>query len=291
MNTAISSEKLFSPPAQQLPEKPLVIIDPGKSTFWINFRELWAYRELLFFLAWRDVKVRYKQTVLGVAWVVMQPLLMTLIFTIFLGKLARVPTGGTPYALMVYIGLLPWTFFSNAVINSGTSIVANAHLITKVYFPRVIAPAAAVGARLIDLAVSFVILVGLMLYYHVGLTTSILWLPLFLLLITLLALGFGILTAALNVKYRDVGLLLPVLVQLWMFASPVLYPLGLVPERWRLVYVLNPLAGIVSGFRAAIMGESLQWMAVGIAGLETLALLIISILLFRRVEKGFADLL
>ena len=290
MNTAVGTEKLSSFTTQSRPEKPLVVIDPAKSRHSLGLRELWAYRELLFFLAWRDVKVRYKQTVLGVAWVIMQPLLMTFIFTIFLGKLARVPTGSTPYALMVYIGLLPWTFFSNAIINSGTSIVANAHLITKVYFPRVIAPAAAIGARLVDLAVSFVILVGLLVYYRVGLTSNILMLPLLLALVTLLALGVGTLTSALNVKYRDVGIMLPVLAQLWMFASPVLYPLNIVPEKWRLLYMLNPLTGIVSGFRSAIVGESFQWTAIGISAVESLVLLVISILFFRRVERSFADL-
>lgn len=271
-------------------EKPLVVIDPSKSSLLVNLGELWAYRELLFFLAWRDVKVRYKQTLLGVAWVIMQPLLMTLIFTLFLGRLVRVPTGGTPYPLMAYIGLLPWTFFSSAVTSSGTSVVASAHLITKVYFPRVIVPAAAIGARLIDFAVSFLILVGMMVYYQVGVSSRILMLPLLIGLVTLLTLGVGILVSALNVKYRDVGIMLPVLVHLWMFVSPVLYPLSLLPERWRALYMLNPLTGIITGFRAALTGEAFEWTALVISVVWSLSLLVFSIGLFRQVEKGFADI-
>jgi len=273
-----------------LPSRPLVVIEPNRSLVSLNLKEVWVYRELLYFLVWRDVKVRYKQTALGVAWVVMQPALMTVIFTIFLGKLARIPTGNTPYALLVYIGLLPWTFFSSAVLNSGTSIVANAHLITKIYFPRVIAPAAAVGARLVDFGISFVILIGLMTYFHVGLTPRVLMLPVLLLLVTLLALGFGMIAAALNVKYRDVTMMLPVLIQLGMFISPVLYPQSLVPEHWRSLYMLNPMVGIISAFRAALVGDPFQWIPLGISALESVVLLIISFALFRRIERGFADI-
>src|SRR5439155_1834808 len=220
----------------------------------------------------------------------MQPLLMTLIFTLFLGRLVRVPTGGTPYPLMAYIGLLPWTFFSSAVTSSGTSVVASAHLITKVYFPRVIVPAAAIGARLIDFAVSFLILVGMMVYYQVGVSSRILMLPLLIGLVTLLTLGVGILVSALNVKYRDVGIMLPVLVHLWMFVSPVLYPLSLLPERWRALYMLNALTGIIAGFRAALTSEAFEWTALVISVVWSLSLLVFSIGLFRQVEKGFADI-
>jgi lipopolysaccharide transport system permease protein len=273
-----------------LPSRPWVIIEPNKSLVSLNLKELWNYRELLYFLIWRDVKVRYKQTTLGIAWVILQPALMTVIFTIFLGRLVRIPTGNTPYALVVYIGLLPWTFFSSAVLSSGTSIVANAQLITKIYFPRVIAPAAAVGARLVDFAISFVILIGLMSYFHVGLTLRVLMLPVLLLLVTLLALGVGTIAAALNVRYRDVSVILPVLIQLGMFISPVLYPQGLVPERWHSLYMLNPMVGIISAFRAALIGDSFQWTSLGVSALESGLLVIISVGLFRRVEKEFADI-
>jgi lipopolysaccharide transport system permease protein len=276
---------------QLLPEKPVVIIEPSRTGAGLGLRDLWAYRELLVFLAWRDLKVRYKQTVLGVLWVLLQPLLMTVIFTVFIGFLVRVPTGGRPYALLVYIGLLPWTFFSSAVLQSGTSIVSNAHLITKVYFPRLIIPAAAVTARLVDFAISFVILAGLMIYYRAGLTAQIAMLPVLILMVALLALGFGMLVSALNVKYRDIGVMLPVVLQLWMFVSPVVYPLALVPEKWRVVYSLNPMVGIISGFRSAILGDAFDWPALAVSAAVAVVLPIYSAYLFRRVERGFADII
>lgn len=289
---AVKADPESPPPSTQLlPDEPVVVIEPSRSWGGIGLRDLWAYRELLFFLAWRDLKVRYKQTALGVVWVIMQPLLMTVIFTVFLGVLARVPSDGKPYALLVYVGLLPWTFFSSAVVQSSASIISSSHLITKVYFPRLIIPAAAVGTRLVDFAISFVLLVGLMFYYRVGLTANVAALPLMILLITLLALGLGLLASALNVKYRDVGVVLPVLVQLWMFISPVIYPLSLVPEKWRGVYSLNPLVGIITGFRAALLGEDFNWPALSISAAITIAVLVYSVYLFRRVEKSFADVI
>ena len=277
---------------RQLPEEPLVVIEPSKSWGVVSLREAWAYRELLYFLAWRDLKVRYKQTALGVAWVVMQPLLTTVIFTLFLGMLARVPSDrGVAYPVFVYTGLLPWTFFSSAVSGSGTSLVGNAQLITKVYFPRLIIPVAAICARLVDFAVAFLIYVGMALYYHVPVTTNILMLPVLVLLMTLLALGFGMLTAALNVKYRDVGVALPVLIQLWMYVSPVLYPARLVPARLRVFYDLNPLVGILENFRAALLGGEFNWYALGVSAAATIVLLTYAAVVFRRVEKNFADVI
>lgn len=272
-----------------LPEKPLVIIEPRRGGFGIDLRELWAYRELLFFLAWRDVKVRYKQTLLGIIWVVIQPLLLTLVFTVFLGKLVRVPSTGVPYPLMVYTGLLPWTFFSSALLNSGSSIVQNAHLITKVYFPRIVIPAAAIGARLVDLAVSFVILIGLLAYYGVGVGKQIWMLPFLLLLLTMFTLALGMFISAINVKYRDVGMMLPVIVQLGMFVSPVLYQLSLVPESWRALYIWNPLVGIITGFRSSLLGDPMSWPALGISVGFTIVMFLYAATVFRRVERGFAD--
>jgi len=269
---------------------PPIILEPSRSWVSLNLRDLWIYRELLYFLTLRDVKVRYKQTILGVAWVVMQPLLTTIIFTVFLGLLVKVPSDGIPYPLFAYAGLLPWTFFSGAVANSSNSLVGSAHLITKVYFPRMIIPGAAVGARLVDFAISAVILVGLMIYYGVGLTWSILMLPALVLLIMLLTLGLGMWTSALNVKYRDVGVALPVLIQLGMYVSPVLYPLSLVPERWRLVYSLNPLVGILENFRAALLGKEFNWSALLISVVITLVVLVYASYDFRRMERGFADI-
>ena len=281
-----------APPA--LPEEPLVIIEPSRGLSGAWLRELWSYRELLFFLAWRDVKVRYKQTALGVLWVVMQPLLMTVIFTVFLGVLARVPSDGLPFPLMVYVGLLPWTFFANSVMQGGSSIVGNSNLITKVYFPRLIIPSAAVAARLVDFAVAFVILFGMMAYYRVGLTPQVLVLPALVVLTALLALGVGMLVAALNVRYRDVGVLLPVVMQLWMFTSPVLYPVRLVRDAWPhlyRLYALNPMVGIVDGFRASLLGQRLDWPSLAWAAGLTLFTLVGAAYAFRSVEKSFADVI
>jgi lipopolysaccharide transport system permease protein len=278
------------PPLHQLPEEPLITIKPGKTWVAIDFRDLWAYRELLYLLTSRELKARYKQTVMGVAWVIMQPLLMTIMFTLFFGKLARVPSDGIPYPLFAYAGLLPWAFFAGAVTNGGNSLVANAHLITKVYFPRMVIPLSSVGARLVDFAVAFVLLIGMMIYYQQAITWKIVMLPAYIILISLLALGVGMWTAALNVKYRDVGVALPVLLQFWMFASPILYPVSLVPERWRLLYSLNPTVGIIEGFRAALFGLQLNRTALVVSVVVTLVLLVYSAYFFRRMEKGFADL-
>jgi len=256
----------------------------------LDLRELWSYRELLYFLTWRDLKVRYKQASLGVLWVVLQPLLMTLIFTLFLGKLVRVPSDGVPYALFVFAGLLPWTFFATSVAGSGNSIVGNAHLITKVYFPRMLIPGASLGARLVDFAISFLILIGLMIYYGVGVTWSVLLLPVLVALVVLLALALGMWASALNVKYRDVGVALPVLIQLLMFGSPVLYPTSLVPERWQWVYTLNPMVGILENFRAALLGRQMNWPALAISTVITLLALAYASYSFKRMERGFADI-
>ena len=272
-------------------ELPWSTIERTNSWKIFDLGELWAYRELLFFLTWRDVRVRYKQAVLGMGWVVLQPLLMTLVFTIFLGVIVRVPSDGVPYPIFAYSGLLLWTFFSGAISGSGNSLVGNAHLITKVYFPRLLVPLASILARVVDLLVALMMLVGLMIYFRVGLSTGLLMAPLMITLLALLALGLGLWTSALNVKYRDVGLALPVFIQLWMFVSPVVYPLALVPERWRLVYSLNPLVGIIEGFRAALFGKSFNWQALGISAIVTLALLVYAGYVFKRREKTFADII
>jgi lipopolysaccharide transport system permease protein len=288
--TASNAKPEQPPTALHLPEDPLVIIEPSRSWVALKLHDLWVYRELIYFLIWRDLKVRYKQTIFGVLWVIMQPLLMTFVFTIFLGKLARVPSGNTPYAIFVLSGLLPWTFFSGAVNSSSNSLVGSANLITKVYFPRMIIPIAAVGARLVDFAVSFLILAGMMIYYGVGLTWKATMLPVLVIFITALALSVGMLTSALNVKYRDIGVVLPVLIQLWMFLSPIVYPLELVPERWRALYSLNPAVGILTDFRASLFGQDFNRTATAVSAVMTLCLLIYSAYAFRRMEKNFADI-
>jgi lipopolysaccharide transport system permease protein len=289
--SASATDEQYRPSEPSLLEEPLVVIEPSRPWVALKLRDLWAFRELLFFLIWRDLKVRYKQTVLGALWVVMQPLLMTVVFTIFLGKLARVPSGNIPYPIFVYSALLPWMFFSTAVNNSGNSLVGNAQLITKIYFPRMIIPFSAVGARLVDFTISFLILAGMMAYYGVGVTWKLAMLPVLVLLITALALSIGMLTSALNVKYRDVGVALPVFMQLWMFVSPVVYPPELVPSNWQKVYELNPLVGIITSFRAAVLGGDFYWRALAISSTMTLLLLVFSAYTFRRMEKGFVDII
>lgn len=277
--------------SSSLPDEPLVVIEPSKSWVALNLQDLWKYRELLYFLTWRDVKVRYKQTALGAAWAILQPVLTTLIFTLFFGRLAGVPSDGLPYPIFAYAGLLLWTFFSNAVTNSGNSLVGNSNLITKVYFPRMIIPGAAVGAGFVDLSIAFVILVMMMVYYGVVVTWGIVMLPVLILLIMLLATGVGMLMSALNVKYRDIRFALPFLIQLWMFASPVIYPSSMVPEKWRLVLALNPLTGIIECFRSSLLGlPNFNWPALAISVIVTLVVLIYAAYAFRRMEKTFADL-
>lgn len=264
-----------------------------KNTSWtpLELRALWKSRELLYFLAWRDLKVRYKQAVFGVAWVIMQPLIMTIIFTIFLGRLVQVPSDGVPYALFAYGGLLPWAFFSGAVSATGNSLVGNAPLITKVYFPRIIIPVSSIAARFVDLGVAFLILVGMMVYFRVGIKPQIMLTPLVTLLLAMLALAVGLWTSAVNVKYRDVGIALPVFVQLWMFCSPIVYPMSLVPPRWQLVYSLNPLVGIIEGFRSSLFGLPIKWPPLLISSAVTTIFFIYATYVFRRREKSFADII
>lgn len=275
--------------AYRLPEHPVSTIQPSSSWVPLNLRDVWAYRELLYFLTWRDLKVRYKQTALGVAWIVFQPLLLTAIFALFLGKLARVPSDGTPYPLFAYAGLLPWTFFSNALASSGNSLIGNSNLVTKVYFPRIIIPAAAVAARVLDFVIAFIVLALLFVYYGLAPTWNLLLTPVLMALLTLFALGFGMWVSAMNVRYRDVSIVLPVLLQLWMFASPVIYPSSLVPPEWRWLYDLNPLAGFVEGFRASFFGREFNWYALAVSLISTVLLLVYSAYTFRRVEKTLAD--
>ena len=274
-----------------LPEKPVVVIEPSKSWVALNLRDLWQYRDLLYILTMRDIKVRYKQTLLGAAWAIIQPLFTMLIFTLFFGKLAGMPSDGIPYPIFAYAGLLPWTFFSNAVTNSGNSLVGNSNLITKIYFPRMIIPMASVASGLLDFVIAFGLLVVLMFYYRVGLSINLLMLPVLLVLTSLLAIGVGMWMSALNVKYRDVRYALPFLVQLGMFASPIIYPLSLVPEKWRWLMALNPLAGQIEAYRSAFFGKPFDWLSLGVSAVLTFAVLVYSAYNFRRMEKSFADII
>lgn len=252
---------------------------------------MWAYRELFFFLTWRDVKVRYKQTLLGVAWAVLQPVFTMIVFTLFFGRFAGIPSDGIPYPLFALAGLLPWTFFSNAVSASSNSLVGNANLITKVYFPRIIIPGAATAAALVDFAVAFVILIVLMIYYGIAISWNLALLPALVLLTTLLALGVGMWTSALNVQYRDIRYALPFMMQIWMFVSPIIYPTSIIPEKYRWALALNPLSGIITGYRASLFGQQFDWSALAVASVATLAFLLYSAYSFRRMENKFADII
>jgi lipopolysaccharide transport system permease protein len=286
-----SASQIIAPPIQSSPSDVprYSLIRSEAAGVQLNLQELWHYRELLYFLTLRDIKVRYKQTLMGLAWVIIQPLMTMLIFTLVFNRFVRLDAGPLPYPLFALSGLLLWLFFSSAVSNSTNSLISNANLITKVYFPRMFIPAAAVGAGLVDLFVAFVLLIVLVLYYGLSLTPSLLLLPLFVFLMTLLALGVSLFSAAVTVKYRDLRHALPFIIQLWMFASPVIYPPAIVPERWRWLLTVNPIAGIIEGFRAALTGQPFNWFQLSLATGITITLLLFSIYVFRRFEDTFAD--
>jgi lipopolysaccharide transport system permease protein len=275
----------------ELPKKPVVVIERKRSWTHLNLGELWAHRDLFYFLIWRDVKVRYKQTVLGVIWAILQPLLTMMIFTFLFGNLARMPSDGMPYPIFVYAGLLPWNFFAAAVDNSSNSLVGNSALITKVYFPRLVIPSAAVGAALVDFGIAFIILLLMGAHYKVGLSISMLMLIPLIVLMTLFAVGIGIQMSALNVKYRDVRHALPFLINVWMFATPVIYPVSFIPGRWRWILVLNPLGGIIEGFRSAIFNRPFLWRHLVVSVVIVVCVLLYSLYSFRRMEKSFADII
>ena len=275
-----------------VPEKPLVVIEAAKSWSPIDWSDIFAHRDLLYFLAWRDLKVRYKQTVLGVAWAILQPIFMMLIFTLLFGRLAGLNSQlSVPYPLFALAGLVPWTFFATAVTTSGNSVVSNTNLITKVYFPRILIPIASVAAAFVDFAMSFVVLLAMMLYYQVGPGPGILMMLPLVMLTFLFSLGVGMLFAALNVKYRDIRLVLPFLIQLWLFVSAVIVPLSVLPQKWRWAVALNPMSGIIEGYRAALFGQPFNWKALGVAAVITCAVLVYSAYAFRRMEKSFADII
>ncbi len=269
------------------------VILPPRGWQLINARELWQFRELLFFLVWRDVKVRYKQTVLGAAWAILQPLMMMIVFTIFFGRMAKVPSGGLPYPLFAYAGLLPWTFFATAITNAGNSVVGSERLITKIYFPRLAVPFAAVGAAVVDFAIAFLFLIGMMIYYHVIPGPALLLLPILAGLITLAALGVGTLLSALNVAYRDFRYVIPFLVQIGMFATPTVYmqPSEATVGRSGALLALNPMTPLIGGFRAATLGGPLHGGPLAIASAVVLAIFVVGCLYFRKVEDSFADII
>ncbi len=256
----------------------------------LDVRELWDYRELLYFLVWRDIKVRYKQTVIGAAWAIIQPVFAMVIFTIFFGMLAKLPSGNLPYPLFYYSGLLPWLYFSGAFQHATNAIIDHQRLITKVYFPRLLLPLAAVVCGLVDFAVAFVILVAMMAFYGIAPAAGVLLLPIFLLLAVATALGAGLWLSVLNATYRDVRYVVPFLIQLWLFASPVVYPSSLVPEAWRWLYGLNPMAGVIEGFRWALLGQGQPPALLGVSAAVVALVLLGGVIYFSRAEETIADI-
>ncbi|MCK4394335.1 ABC transporter permease [Candidatus Bipolaricaulota bacterium] len=271
-------------------EIPLIVIRPSQGWRFVNLREVWRHRELLYFLTWRDVKVRYKQAVLGFLWAFIQPFLKMIVFSIIFGGLAKMDSEGFPYPIFLYAGLLPWQFFADAVNRSGQSIVSGANLITKVYFPRLIMPVASVGACLVDFAISFGILIAMMFYYHMIPNLSILMVLPLVLVTILCALGIGVFVSALNTAYRDFRYALPFLVQIWMFLTPVIYPVTLIPERFRWLILLNPMAGIVDAYRSAILGKPFAWGNLGISLGVATVMFLLGLAYFRKTERYFADI-
>lgn len=271
---------------------PALLIKPTRGWAALNLRDLWHYRELLYFLTWRDVKVRYKQTAIGVVWAVLQPLLTMLVFAVIFGRLAKVPSDGVPYPVFSYTALLPWTFFATAITTAGTSLVTNINLVSKVYFPRLIVPTAGVLVGIVDFVVAFSLLLVMMLVYGIVPGIAVLTLPLFLLLAFMTALGISLWLSALNVKYRDIRYTIPFLTQFWLFATPVAYPSSIIPEQWRLLYGLNPMAGVVEGFRWALLGtEQAPGGMILVSAAVVIVLFVGGLFYFRRMEREFADVI
>ncbi len=291
-NEAAENRKSNAYSSQALPcqNESVRTIEPLRGWIAIDWGELWDFRELLFFLTWRDLKIRYKQTVLGSAWAILQPFMTMIVFSIFFGRLAKIPSDGIPYPVFVYAGLLPWTFFANSVSHAGQSLVNQRNLLTKVYFPRFFVPLAPIGAALVDLVLASTILGAIMAYYQVAPTRMIILAPLLVVMTAATATGIGLLLAALTVTYRDFRHVIPFMIQLWLFCTPVIYPIGIVPERWQWLLALNPMSGIVTASRAALIGTPMQWSHLGISAVIALIVLWFGAYYFRRVERHFADI-
>jgi lipopolysaccharide transport system permease protein len=269
---------------------PALRIEPSSGWVALKLQELWEYRELLYFLTWRDIKVRYKQTALGAAWAIIQPFFTMVVFSLFFGKLAKIPSDGIPYPIFSYTALVPWTFFANGLAQSSNSLVGSANLIKKVYFPRLTIPIATIFSGVVDFLLAFVVLLGMMLFYDLRPTLHALWLPLFLLLALVTSLGVGLWFSAMNVQFRDVRYVVPFITQFWMFATPIAYPSSLLDAKWRVLYGLNPMVGVVDGFRWALLGKGAPpGPMIAVSALTALALLVSGAFYFRRMEKTFAD--
>ncbi|MFC1942666.1 ABC transporter permease [Chloroflexota bacterium] len=273
-------------------EKPYLIIKPKKGWQLVDFKELKEYRDLFYFLVVRDIKVRYKQTVLGGLWAIIQPFFMMVVFTLFFGNLAKVPSDNIPYPVFNYSALVAWTYFANAVTASGNSLIQESSLISKVYFPRLIAPLSPILAFLLDFIISFVILIGMMLYYQIYPTLLTLFLPVLVLLMMICSSGVGLILASLNANYRDIRYTIQFLLQFWMFASPVVYPVSMIPEKYHLLYALNPMVGVIEGFRSALLGTvAFPYQMLLVSAIVSIVLFIIGTLYFKRTERYFADVI
>ncbi len=267
------------------------VIEPTKGWRNLDLKELWAYRELLWVLTLRDIKVRYKQTVLGVVWAVIQPVMLMVVFSIFFGRLSKIPSDGYPYPIFVYAALLPWVFFANAISSSASSVVGSANLISKVYFPRLIIPLASIGAGLIDFAIATLVLLLLMIFYGVGWSVNLLAAPVLVVAVLFTALGIGTFLSALNVAYRDFRYVIPFLIQFWMFATPVVYAASLVPDKWQWLLYLNPMAGLIEGFRSAFLDRPFDFEALGISFTVAVIVFLVGVAYFEKVERRFADII
>jgi lipopolysaccharide transport system permease protein len=269
----------------------IVHIKPTSNWTSLKVGELWRYRELLYFFVWRDLKVRYKQTILGASWAILQPFLTMVVFSIFFGRLANVPSEDLPYPVFAYSALVPWTFFANGLTQASNSIIANAGMVKKIYFPRLTLPVATVLAGLVDFTLAFGVLLGMMFFYRIIPTINIIWLPLLLLLALVTSLGASMWFAALNVRFRDVRYIVPFLVQFWLFLTPIAYPSSLVPEQWQLIYSLNPMVGVVEGFRWALLGtDTSPGPIILVSALVAVIMFIAGLIYFRRMERSFADI-
>ena len=270
---------------------PAVRIEPSRGWTSLRLQDLWEHRELIYFLIWRDVKVRYKQTVLGAAWAIIQPVFMMIVFSLFFGRLAKIPSDGIPYPIFSYAALLPWSYFAGSLQQTSNSLVGNASLVQKVYFPRLVIPVSAVLSGLVDFCLAFSVLLGMMAYYSVSPTPAVCLLPLFLLLAVTTALGIGLWLSALNVEYRDVRYVVPFITQFWLFATPVVYPSSLLSQPWRTLYGLNPMVGVVEGFRWALLGANPPGSMIAVSTLVSVVLVVSGAFYFRRMERTFADIL
>jgi homopolymeric O-antigen transport system permease protein len=272
------------------PVEPTVIIEPRRGLFDLDLAAIWHHRVLLYFIVWRDLKIRYKQTIIGIGWAVIQPLITMLIFTAIFGYFARMPSDGLPYPIFAYSALLPWNYFATALNRCSVSVVADAHLITKVYFPRLILPIAGTISGLVDFSVSFVLLLGMMAWYGIAPGWAVLTVPAFLGLALVTALSMGLWLSALNVRYRDIGYTIPFLVQVWMFLSPIVYPISIIPEKYRLLYSVNPMAGVIEGFRWALLGKaSPDFSLLAVSAFVVAVLFVTGLVFFKNMEQTFAD--